>query len=85
LKYLKAQSNLHRHLAKWVEFLRFSIHLKHKKGKDNVVADALSWKNMLLTQLDIKVPGLKSLCDLYGTDHGFAAPYNMCSGGKAWD
>ena len=27
----------------------------HKKGKDNVVADALSRKNMLLTNLDVKV------------------------------
>ncbi|KAK1603376.1 hypothetical protein QYE76_008280, partial [Lolium multiflorum] len=53
LKYLKAQSNLHRRLAKWVEFIEsFPYIIKHKKGKDNVVADALSRKNMLLTQLD---------------------------------
>jgi hypothetical protein len=64
LKYLKAQSNLHRHLAKWIEFIEsFPYITKHKKGKDNVVADALSRKNMLLTQLEIKVPGLESLCD----------------------
>jgi hypothetical protein len=42
LKYLKAQSNLHRCLAKWVEFIEsFPYIIKHKKGKDNVVADAL--------------------------------------------
>jgi hypothetical protein len=65
LKYLKAQS-------RWVEFIEsFPYIIKHKKGKDNVVADALSRKNMLLTQLDIKVPGLESLCDLYATDHDF--------------
>jgi hypothetical protein len=40
---------------------------------------------MLLTQLDIKVPGLESLCDLYASDHDFSAPYSMCTGGKAWD
>jgi hypothetical protein len=59
--------------------------VKHKKGKDNVVADALSWKNILLTQLDIKVPSLENLCDLYATDHDFSAPYSMCTSGKAWD
>jgi hypothetical protein len=86
LKYLKAQSNLHRHLAKWVEFIEsFPYIIKYKKGKYNVVDDALSRKNMLLTQLDIKVPGLESLCDLYANDHDFSAPYSMCTGGKAWD
>jgi hypothetical protein len=50
-----------------------------------VVADALSWKNMLLTQLDMRVPGLASLCDLYATDHDFAAPYKLCANGKAWE
>jgi hypothetical protein len=85
LKYLKDQSNLHRHLAKWVEFIEsFPYINKHKKGKDNVVVDALSRKNMLFTQLEIKVPGLESLCDLYATDHDFLAPYSMCTGGKGW-
>ncbi|KAK1684493.1 hypothetical protein QYE76_045341 [Lolium multiflorum] len=60
LKYLKAQSTLHRRLAKWVEFIEsFPYIIKHKKGKDNIVADALSRKNMLLTQLDVKIPGLE--------------------------
>src|ERR1041385_5069406 len=55
LKYLKAQSNLHRRLAKWVEFIEsFPYIIKYKKGKDNVVADALSRRNMLLTHLDVK-------------------------------
>jgi hypothetical protein len=86
LKYLKAQSNLHRRLAKWVEFIvSFPYIIKHKKGIDNVVADALSRKNVLFTQLDIKVPGLESLCDLYATAHDFSAPYSMCTGGEAWD
>ena len=34
LKYLKAQSNLHRRLAKWVEFIEsFPYIIQHKKGK----------------------------------------------------
>ena len=33
--------------------------IKYKKGKDNVVADALSRKNILLTHLHVKVPGFR--------------------------
>ncbi|KAK1602141.1 hypothetical protein QYE76_017184 [Lolium multiflorum] len=73
-------------LAKWVEFIEsFPYIIKHKKGKDNIVADALSRKNMLLTQLDVKIPGLEILCDLYATDHDFAEPYRLCALGKAWE
>ena len=55
LKFLKSQSNLNRRHAKWVELIEsFPYIIKHKKGKDNVVADALSTKNMLLTQLDVR-------------------------------
>ncbi|KAK1595952.1 hypothetical protein QYE76_059199 [Lolium multiflorum] len=86
LKYLKAQSTLHRRLAKWVEFIEsFPYIIKHKKGKDNIVADALSRKTMLLTHLDVKIPGLEVLCDLYATDHDFAEPYRLCAIGKAWE
>ena len=86
LKYLKAQSNRHRRLAKWVEFIEsFPYIIAYKKGKDNVVADALSRKNMLLINLDVKVPGLESLCDLYATDHDFAEPYRLCMLRNGWD
>ncbi|KAL0386655.1 UNVERIFIED_CONTAM: Transposon Ty3-G Gag-Pol polyprotein [Sesamum latifolium] len=42
LKYIRSQSKLsHRH-AKWVEFIEsFSYVIKHKKGKENIVVDAL--------------------------------------------
>jgi hypothetical protein len=80
LKYLKAQSNLHRRLAKWVEFIESFLYIiKHKKEKDNVVFDALSRKNMLLTQLDNNIPGLESICEHYATDHDFAEPYRLCA------
>jgi hypothetical protein len=69
LKYLKAQYNLHRHLAKWAEFIEsFPNIIKYKKGNENVVAGALSRKHMLLTQLDVQVLGLESLCALHATD-----------------
>jgi hypothetical protein len=86
LKYLKTQSNLHRRLAKWVEFIEsFSYIIKHKKGKYNVVANALSRKNMLLTQIDITIPCLESICELYATDHDFAEPYRLCFLKNTWE
>jgi hypothetical protein len=86
LKFLKSQSNLNKQHAKWVEFIEsFPYIIKYTKGKDNVVADALSQKSMLLTQLDVKVPGLESLHDLYATDPEFSASYRLCTDGKAWE
>jgi hypothetical protein len=80
LKYLEAQSNLHRRPTKCVEFIEyFPYIIKHKKGKDNVVADALSRKIMLLTQLDTNILGLESICELYATDYDFAESYRLCA------
>ncbi|KAL0451549.1 UNVERIFIED_CONTAM: Retrovirus-related Pol polyprotein from transposon.6 [Sesamum latifolium] len=43
LKYIKSQSKLSRRQAKWVEFIEsFPYVIKYKKGKENIVADALS-------------------------------------------
>ncbi|XP_042444031.1 uncharacterized protein LOC122029149, partial [Zingiber officinale] len=43
LKYLKGQGKLNKRHAKWVKFLeQFPYVIKHKPGKVNVVADALS-------------------------------------------
>jgi len=43
LKYLRSQNNLNRRHAKWVEFIEsFPYVIKHEKGKDNIIADALS-------------------------------------------
>jgi hypothetical protein len=86
LKFLKSQSNLNKRHAKWVEFIEsFPYIIKHKKGLDNVVADALSRKNMLLTKLDVQVSGLGDLKPLYAEDNEFSTPYAKCSDVKAWD
>ena len=43
LKYLRSKKNQNRRHAKWVEFIEtFPYVVKQKKGKDNVIADALS-------------------------------------------
>ena len=62
MKYLKSQTNLNKRHAKWVEFIEsFTFVIKYKKGKDNVVVDALSRKANLLTRLDISVLGLDEI------------------------
>jgi hypothetical protein len=53
LKHLRSQTNLNRRHAKWVEFLETIPYIiKHKKGNDNVIADALSRRYAMLSQLD---------------------------------
>jgi hypothetical protein len=62
LKYLKTQGKLNRRHAKWIEFIEtFPYVVKHKRGKDNIVANALSRRCALITQLDTKVLGLNPL------------------------
>jgi hypothetical protein len=86
LKYLKGQAKLNRRHAKWVEFIEtFSYVVTYKKGKDNIVANALSQKHTLLNQLEVKVSGLKSIKELYTSDHEFSEPYAKCTAGKGWE
>jgi Reverse transcriptase (RNA-dependent DNA polymerase)/RNase H-like domain found in reverse transcriptase/Retrotransposon gag protein/Integrase zinc binding domain/Integrase core domain/Zinc knuckle len=86
LKYLKGQAKLNRRHAKWIEFIEtFPYVVKYKKGKENIVADALSRKNVLLNQLEVKVPGLENIKELYPTDHEFSEPYAKCTTGKGWE
>jgi len=49
LKYLKSQSKINKRHAKWVDFIKqFPYVIKHKQGKINVVANALSRRYTLL-------------------------------------
>jgi hypothetical protein len=83
LKHLKGQLKLNRRHEKWCEFIEsFPYIVKYKKGKDNVVADALSRRHALLTQLDAKILGLESIKELYLTDPYFAEPYSKCYDGS---
>ena len=72
LKYLRSQNNLNRRHAKWVEFIEsFPYIIKHKKGKDNVIADALSRRYTMLSQLDCRIFGLESIKEQYVLDPDF--------------
>jgi hypothetical protein len=55
-----------------MEFIEyFPYVIKHKKGKENVIADALSRRYALLTQLDYKIFGLETIKDQYVHDAYF--------------
>ena len=73
LKYLKGQGKLNKRHAKWVEFLeQFPYVIKHKKGKANVVADALSRRYALLSTLETTVFGLEHIKELNEHDSDFS-------------
>ena len=86
LKYLRMQNKLNRRHAKWVEFIEsFPYIIKHKKGKDNVIADALSRHYTMLSQLDCRIFGLESIKGQYELDAAFKDVILNCKEGRAWN
>jgi hypothetical protein len=85
LKHIRTQTNLNRRHAKWVEFIEsFPYIIKHKNGKENVIADALSRRYTMLSQLDFKIFGLQTLKDQYVNDADFHDIVLHCKDGKPW-
>lgn len=79
LKHLKGQQKLNKRHARWVEFIEtFPYVIKYKKGKDNVVADALSRRYVLLSSLDAKLLGFEHIKFLYANDSDFNKIYSSC-------
>ena len=69
-----------------MEFIEsFPYVVKYKKGKDNIVADALSRKMILLAKLEINVLGLDEIKDLYASDPTFGPIFSKCSCDKGFD
>ncbi|KAK1595958.1 hypothetical protein QYE76_059205 [Lolium multiflorum] len=85
--YLKSQHNLNKRHAKWVEFIEsFPYVIKYKKGKENVVADALSRKiTLLLTRLEFHILGLEEIKELYPSDSFFGPIFEKCSIDRGFD
>jgi hypothetical protein len=86
LKYIRGQAKLNKHHAKWVEFIKtFPYIIKHKKGKKNVIVDALSKRYTIFSQFDHKFFGLESIKELYATDVDFKDAYENCGEGRTWN
>ena len=86
LKHIKSQAKLNRRHAKWVEFIEtFPYVIKHKKGKENVIADALSRRYTMLSQLDFKIFGLETIKDQYVHDAEFKDVLQNCKEGRTWN
>ena len=64
LKYLHSPQKLSDRHARWVEYLQdYTFVIHHKKGKENVIADALSHRTHLLNLVRVQVIGFESLKD----------------------
>jgi hypothetical protein len=86
LKHIRSKGKLNHRHAKWVEFIEsFPYVIKHKKGKENVIANALSGRYALLTQLDYKIFGLEIIKDQYVHDADFKDVLLHCKDGKIWN
>nr|KYP38486.1 Transposon Ty3-I Gag-Pol polyprotein [Cajanus cajan] len=79
LKYLRGQGKLNKRHAKWVEFLeQFPYVIKYKEGKNNVMADALSRRHILLVSLGYQILGFDHIKELYSNDLEFNEYYTQC-------
>ena len=78
LKYIQGQHKLNPRHAKWVEYLQsFHFMIKHKSGKMNQGADALSRRHLLISQLSSNVLGFEHLKTLYKGDPNFGELYEV--------
>jgi hypothetical protein len=76
LKHIRSQAKPIKRHGKWVEFIETFLNItKHKKGKENVITDALSRRYTMLSQLDHNFFGLESIKELYATDFDFKDGY----------
>jgi hypothetical protein len=77
---------LNKRHAKWIEYIEsFPYIIKHKKGKDNTIADALSRRYTMLSQLSHKIFGLETIKGLYATDLDFKDAFANCREGRTWE
>lgn len=73
LKHLDSQVKVSSRHASWIAYLQqFTFSIRHKSGKLNRVADALSRRHVLLTTMHVAVPGFASFSDLYESDPFFS-------------
>ncbi|KAI4320605.1 hypothetical protein MLD38_034066 [Melastoma candidum] len=83
LKHLKDQGKLNRRHTRWIQFIEmFPYVIRYKKGKENIVADALSRRYTLISTLDAKFLGFEHIKELYLHDHDFKEVFSECKKGS---
>jgi hypothetical protein len=83
LKHIRGQEKLNKRHAKCIKFIEtFPYIINHKKGKKNVITDALSRLYTMLSQLDHNFFGLESIKELYANDFDFKHAYKNCREGE---
>jgi hypothetical protein len=78
-KHLKGQGKLNRRHAKWVEFIEtFPYVIKYKQGKENIIADALSRRYVLLHTMTTRLLGYMK--ELYDNDRSAFGKFYLMDG-----
>jgi len=79
LQFINNKNSVNRMHARWVSFIqRFTFSLKHKAGKLNKVADALSRRVALLLTMRAEIIGFDCLKELYAEDEDFGNSWAQC-------
>lgn len=82
LKQLNTPITTNRH-ARWYAYLqRFVFTIQHRPGEKNKVAGALSRRAHTLTVLQVSVPALDCVKELYSEDEDFKVEWTKCWSGK---
>ena len=86
LKHINNQGGANRRHAKWIAFLQeYTFVLKHKSGRCNQVADALSRRVTLMNTMQIQLEGFDHIKSLYVQDEDFGEIWSLCKEGPHED
>ena len=85
MKHIPSQQRVSECQIKWSSYLQqFTVILRHKVGKENLVADALSRRKHLLTTMVVTVTGFEQIKQEYTNDKDFGTIYaDFLNGDKA--
>lgn len=79
LRFLNRQEKLNHGHMKWMEYLQdFTFPIKHKKGVDNKVVDALSRRNLVIQEIQLERMGIIAMKEMYQEDANFKEAYEFC-------
>jgi hypothetical protein len=59
-------------------YVNFTFLIKHINGNSNKVVDALSSRNLILQEFQVKTLGLDHLKEMYHSDLDFTKAYEAC-------